>query len=314
MIKARKKAHVALLGAVLTIAAKPALAQTDAEVEAAKRKYEASLLAVDTDKKNYDALRLAKLRKEIERGEQAKRELAELGALPASATAPPSATLPATSSPTATASTTSAEAAGATPSKQQRQEVANARPTVAGGQEPEATPPPPSDQYADLTERQISATKKFADLNLDVGLSLTLDLGSRDRVVDAELINGIVRVKESRNSVPRVMLGAHYLFLPEKSFFGLVDKKLWGWGPFIAIQPGTNEIVQAVGAGLMVGFRRSLETRESFNLGIGLAIDPSVQVLGDNVFPNKPLPNGETELRFKTSSQKGLLIYSSFSF
>lgn len=97
-------------------------------------------------------------------------------------------------------------------------------------------------------------------------------------------------------------------------------KKVWGHGPFVGIQPGSQNIIEAVAIGWMIGFRRpdpergSLTENSSFNLGIGFVVDPKVQVLGDGVTRNQALPVGETQVRFKDSAQYGLRIMSSFSF
>ena len=59
---------------------------------------------------------------------------------------------------------------------------------------------------------------------------------------------------------------------------------------------------------LMIGFRRDRETSESFNIGIGVVIDPNVQTLGEGITANMPLPTGETAIRYTERMQTGLLI------
>lgn len=159
----------------------------------------------------------------------------------------------------------------------------------------------------------------FHGLNLGVGLSLTLDTGSHDRVNDAEVVAGLVRVKDEENARARIMLESHYFFFPgdEKkegsgTLFG-VKRKDWGVGPFVAIQPGEGEIVDAAALGLMIGFRQP-DRSSSWNIGIGFVYDPKTKTLGDGIRPNKPLPAGETEIRYKQRAQKGVLILTSFSF
>lgn len=71
-------------------------------------------------------------------------------------------------------------------------------------------------------------------------------------------------------------------------------------------------MIQAAALGVMVGFRRA--NNQSFNLGIGIAVDPSTRVLGEGLRANQPLPAGETEIRFKEESQYGLVLLTSFSF
>jgi len=108
------------------------------------------------------------------------------------------------------------------------------------------------------------------------------------------------------------MLESHYLFQGDHDIKG----KPWGWGPFVAIQPGTDETIDAIGLGMMVSFKRKSEADDSssWNLGVAAVVDPSVKVLGDGINENRPLPAGETQIRFKETSQWGVLVMTSFSF
>ena len=157
-------------------------------------------------------------------------------------------------------------------------------------------------------------TRVFAGLKFGVGLSLTMDTGEHDRVDEAKVVNNIVRVTEESNDIPRIMLESHYFFVPDFSFIKLVDTGKWGHGPFVALQPGTKDIIEAIALGWMVGFRKGCETNNSWNIGIGMVVDPNVKVLGDGIEENKPLPTGETEVRLKETSQWGIIILTSFSF
>lgn len=158
----------------------------------------------------------------------------------------------------------------------------------------------------------------FGGIDFGIGISFTLDVGTSDRISDASLINGIVRVNDEDNGRARIMLESHYLFTPTSNvdFLGLDNsgiEKEWGFGPFIALQPGTEDVIEAIEMGLMFGFRRG-KGDESFNLGFGVVIDPNSRILGEGVVANQPLTNGETEVRYKEELQTGFLILSSFSF
>lgn len=162
--------------------------------------------------------------------------------------------------------------------------------------------------------KEEQAKKDFLGLGLGVGLSLTLDKGDRDRITEVVLDpNGIVRIINEDNDIARVMLEVHHFFQPG-IFRDDRDKGLWGWGPFIAIQPGGGEIIDAIAGGLMIGFRYDKESSKSFNLGVGYVVDPNTKVLGDGILPNQPLPDGEVEIRLKETSQHGILVLGSFSF
>lgn len=158
----------------------------------------------------------------------------------------------------------------------------------------------------------------FAGLGFGTGVSLTWDNGGeKDRVKSARIINGIVRVENEDNTQARIMLEIHHLFQTDKKFFNSVSSENWGHGPFVALQPGTDEIIEAIGIGWMVAFRKpgnDKSSSNSFNLGIGFVVDPNVQVLGDGIEPNRPLPAGETEIRYKEETETGLLLLASFQF
>jgi hypothetical protein len=164
----------------------------------------------------------------------------------------------------------------------------------------------------------VATGKDFLGLGLGVGLSLSADRArGKRRVESASVVNGVVRVSEERNAQARVVLESHYFFEPEGTFFlGKVPAKSWGHGPFLAVQPGDNEIVSAIGFGWMFGFKRANASRnaESWNFGFGVMVDPNARVLGDGLEVDKPLPAGEMDVRYKTEAESSLLIIFSFSF
>ena len=163
------------------------------------------------------------------------------------------------------------------------------------------------------TQAQEAAARTFAGLNFGVGVSLTVDTGDRDRIDEATIVDGIVRAHKESNSRARVILESHYFFTPNKDLFN-VKAGDWGVGPFIGLQPGTDEIIEALGAGIMIGFKRGGEKTSSWNLGLGVMVDPNVQVLGDGFDENRAPPGNETSVRFKEDSQVGILLITSFAF
>jgi hypothetical protein len=162
----------------------------------------------------------------------------------------------------------------------------------------------------------FAADKEFAGINFGVGISVSKDIGDRCRIGGASLDeNGVVRVDKETNDIARVMLESHYFFVPrKKTFLGLTPAGQWGHGPFIALQPGTDEIVEAIGFGWMVGFRKPSNASDSWNIGFGYIVDPSVTVLGDGISENNTLPEGETQVRLKEKSQNGIFLLFSFGF
>lgn len=141
----------------------------------------------------------------------------------------------------------------------------------------------------------------FSKHNFGVGLSFTVDTGSNDRVKSAELVNGIVRVTDEENGIPRFILEYH-------TFNWELKKAGIGIGPFVALQTGDQEIINAVALGVMFGLKKGKTDKLSFNLGVGISADPNVQILGEGLNPNEALPDGETEIRFKEETQYGVMI------
>ena len=147
--------------------------------------------------------------------------------------------------------------------------------------------------------------RKFAGLKFGIGISLTVN-GGEPSVESASVVNGIVRVDKERTSKARILLESHYFFRKEA--------KSWGYGPFIGVLPGSSQTIDALGGGLMVGFRRNENTSDSFNLGVGYMWDSSVRSLGDGIERNKPLPAGETAIRYRDTDGNGVVLIFSYSF
>jgi hypothetical protein len=87
----------------------------------------------------------------------------------------------------------------------------------------------------------------------------------------------------------------------------------WGHGPFAAIQTDKDSTLGSFALGYMVGWRKG-DNDNSFNLGVGLILDRDVKTLGDGIEANRPLPSGETTIRIKEESRRGLLVFTSFAF
>lgn len=168
------------------------------------------------------------------------------------------------------------------------------------------------------TIREDEATRKFAGLNLGVGLTFTINVGELNRVEEAVVANGVVRVTKENNNPPRVMLESHYFFTPHSCLLFFIpirsnSDRMCGVGPFVGIQNGSDEIIQAIGAGIMFGFRRAKDSKDSFNIGIGAVADTKTKVLGNGIVENEKLPDGDS-LRYKEKTGWGILLLTSFGF
>jgi len=169
--------------------------------------------------------------------------------------------------------------------------------------------------------------QRFGGIEFGIGMAFSTDLGDNIRVREAQIVNGLVRVTRSDDTRARLILESHYFLTPPGRglpFLGLVNptreeraagqQPMWGFGPFVAVQPGSDNVIDAIGGGLMFGLRRPTTGTDSFNVGLGFLYDLDVQTLGDGIIENEPLPAGETEIRYRRRAQSGFMIMSSFSF
>jgi hypothetical protein len=186
-------------------------------------------------------------------------------------------------------------------------------------------------------------TTTWGGLTWGVGIATNFDVGGT-RVVDAQIVNNIVRLTDTSSNVGiSFVLESHYFFPgtefnplqfepPGQCTFSRPDCTEWAWGPFIAIEVGdgttaptstTTGSIAAFAAGMMVGLHRptydpktkqQLPDKTSWNFGIGVRVDPAAQVLGPGFAANQAPPAGETAIRFQKEPRAGVMLLSSFSF
>lgn len=177
-------------------------------------------------------------------------------------------------------------------------------------------------------EKNQESEQKFAGFGFSPALLTTFDVG-RPRVDSADLVGDPKKVRVTKDSSTRVGFGleAHYFFLPPYSLLGQIATKKWGVGPFVSLTLGTNDIIDNVGAGILLGMQRDAIIEratggrvvqegagDSFNLGIGLSIDPDAQVLGKGFHENQAPPAGEDSVRYRTTTQVGVQLVFSYYF
>jgi hypothetical protein len=173
-----------------------------------------------------------------------------------------------------------------------------------------------------------SDSKTWAGIGWGLGIAADFDLGGR-RVADAQIVNGLTRVKDSSSNVGvSFVLEAHYFFREWSLGAARCSKSLpyncndVAIGPFIAIEigGGANATTNAgpitgYALGMMVGLHHpSAPATSSWNFGVGLRVDPQAKVLGGGFVANQPPPAGETAIRLKTEPRYGVMLLSSFSF
>ena len=162
-------------------------------------------------------------------------------------------------------------------------------------------------ENAKAEEEKAGAAKSFMGSNWAVGIGYSFGQGPK-RISEAEVVNGVVRVKQDDTDKPIVLLEVHRLF-ESKRFRG------FGWGPFASIQTGSDDAVLGFGAGLQFGWRDP-EPKSSggFLLGVGYGWTQGVKTLGDGIVADQALPDGETEIRYKTRSAESIFVFVSRRF
>ncbi len=214
---------------------------------------------------------------------------------------------------------------------------ANARAELA--RHGESVPPQPGVNSSQPEAVKDDAGNPLSGFGLGAGIAYVFDTGRNDRIAEADLVGDdrIVRVRRLENASARLIVETHYFFTPCGEFLGMARLGLtnecdrnkgpgnssryrrtgeanWGIGPFIAVQPDSSNIIDAIGAGLMIGLRRPGSDNQSFNFGIGYLVDVNAQILGEGIVANEPLPEDEDGIRFQDRAQGGVMLITSYTF
>lgn len=142
------------------------------------------------------------------------------------------------------------------------------------------------------------------------GVGFGYSFGSDDAIDDAEIINGIVRVKSEKKEQPRMLLEFH-------QFFWCNNNKMdgtKGCGPFVAVAATSDKLLSGVGMGFMYGRKAKAESSEGFSVGIGAILDGKVRDLADGFVQNQAPPTGETVVRFVEKSRWSGLLFVTRTF
>ncbi len=177
-----------------------------------------------------------------------------------------------------------------------------------------------------------NSTTLSASDNLKTNFGFGVALGLSANVTGPNIVNnatidanGIVRVNTRANTTAGFMLETHYFIWPHPptdaqwQANNQTDTRSWGTGPFVAAQPGSSQIIQAVGAGWMIGFGRHKGlTPSGFGLGVGYESIPAAQVLGSEFVDGQPAPKGPSgtplPIRYETEDKGSVLVILSVTF
>lgn len=196
--------------------------------------------------------------------------------------------------------------------------------------------------------QESRAKSRFGGLGAGIGIGWDFDIGGKERVKNAQIVNTtdssgnvtgqVVRVNSSSSDdIPAVMLEGHYLFKNESELrmpwcgsescteaaadgspcwmcTVSVSPERVAAGPFVGLKPG-DDFIDAVGGGLMLGVRTdAVMEGDSVHMGVGYFADPNTQVLGDGFNPNQPPPPGETQVRYKDVTKTGVMFLMTYGF
>lgn len=168
------------------------------------------------------------------------------------------------------------------------------------------------------------------DFKKGAALGISIVLGEEQNVIlEATEIDDKITVTRRAKDQPRAALEAHQLFTAnpftpkgqarirqqiEDCAKSAINCPLVGYGPFAVIQTGNDNSIGSVGIGLMVGVRSDPRRSSSFNLGVGIAFDSGLRELAPGFVEGKPLPTGETQVRFTERSSRRPMVTISFAF
>lgn len=172
------------------------------------------------------------------------------------------------------------------------------------------------------TPESKTATVNSGDTSQNTGdqlrtLGFGTALGVRWNVFDPQIVtaasvdaNGFVRVDTRADTAAGFVFELHAL--PVKW-----DSGRFGFGPFIAAELGSTQIVSGAGLGLMFGVQVGGSTK-GLGFGLGYMALPAVKVLGDEFKEGQLAPKGpdgkSLPIRLQTRDKGSLMFIASFVF
>lgn len=159
-------------------------------------------------------------------------------------------------------------------------------------------------------QEKKEADSDVAFMGLNWGLGFGYSFSQDDAIDDAEIVNGIVRIKTEKKEQPRVVLEFHKYFWCASRDSGTAS----GCGPYVAVSATADELLSGVGMGFMYGRKAKIDDSEGFSVGIGVILDGKVKDLGEGFVANEAPPEGETAVRFEEKSRWSALLFVSRTF
>ena len=165
--------------------------------------------------------------------------------------------------------------------------------------------------------QEAEAQGQFLGLNWGIGLGASQLFD--DAIEDAAVVDGVVRVTKESQLQARVVLEFHRFFFSQEGGRnpGTNNQAIkTGHGPFVAVAATDDDALAGIAAGWMWGWKDSRlpATDDAFTVGIGLILDNDVKDLADGFAKDKPLPEGETDIRFEEKARAGVVLLFTRSF
>jgi hypothetical protein len=160
-----------------------------------------------------------------------------------------------------------------------------------------------NDPNTNQSDPNETACNAFFKVNCVLMAGPNFNVGS-NRVASANVVNGIVRVSNDQNISISVLSGITH-FWPTNN--PDVNWGIFGAGGFNQSTGGAGTF-GAFALGGALDFEKAKINSYPMDVYFGVTFTPNTQVLGDGIQANRPLPSGETEVRYKTTTAVGLLL------
>ena len=170
---------------------------------------------------------------------------------------------------------------------------------------------------AEVEEKEDALVGEKDFIGLKWGIGVGYSHGFDEIVDEAEIIDGVVRVKKDLTEQPRVIFEFHnYRWCHRKGRSDGDDLPIkTGCGPFAAVATRDDKVVSGVAAGWMYGWKTGTGTDASgFSVGVGVILDSGGKVLGDGFKDGEAPPVGATEVLLKEKSVASGVIFFTRTF
>ena len=164
------------------------------------------------------------------------------------------------------------------------------------------------------TDAALAAAKAEAEfMGMRFGLGAGVSWSRTEIVSDAELGPGNVgKATKRERQLPRVILESHYYGWCRAA---TCNAGTFGAGPYFGIVAKTDRLISAFATGVMFGWKdRAPSDRQGFSVGIGAVLDAAVNSLAPGFEDGKPLPDGETSIRFEEKSRWSAIVFITRTF